>query len=210
AAETPARRETGLPEDAFVFCCFNNNYKITALVFEMWMRLLKRIEGSVLWLFRSNATAEANLRKEAAARDIDPARLVFAGRLELDEHLARHRLADLFLDTLPFNAHTTGSDALWAGLPVLTCRGASFAGRVGASLLASVGLPGLVTDSLDEYEAMASRLAADPAPLHSLRDKLNRNRLTQPLFDSDRYRRHIEAAYRKMWELWQRGERPRS
>ncbi len=123
---------------------------------------------------------------------------------------ARHRLADLFLDTLPYNAHTTGSDALWAGLPLITCRGESFAGRVGASLLAAIGLPELVTSNLEEYESLALRLARDPSLLGSFRERLNRNRLTYPLFDTDRYRRHLEAAYTQMWEIWQRGELPQS
>src|SRR5262249_32570551 len=132
---TPTRREAGLPEQGFVFCCFNNNYKITPPVFDVWMRLLRAHAGSVLWLLDDNGDAQASLRNEARARGIDPARLVFAGRLDLAEHLARHRLADLFLDTLPYNAHTTASDALWSGLPLLTCRGDGFAGRVAASLL---------------------------------------------------------------------------
>jgi protein O-GlcNAc transferase len=210
AAGTPTRQEMGLPERGFVFCCFSNNYKINPTVFNVWMRLLKRIEGSVLWLYRNNFTAETNLRREAAAQGIDPARLVFASMLKIEQHLARHRLADLFLDTLPYNAHTTGSDALWAGLPLLTCRGESFAGRVAASLLTAIDLPELVTGSLEEYETLALRLASDPSLLRSLRERLNRNRLVYPLFDSDRYRRHIEAAYTKMWEIWQRGEAPQS
>src|SRR5262249_17756404 len=143
------RHEAGLPESRFVFCCFNNNYKITAPVFEVWMRLLRTVDGSVLWLLRDNSSAEANLRKEAVAQGIDPARLVFGSRMPLKDHLARQRLADLFLDTLPINAHTTASDALWAGLPLLTCCGESFAGRVAASLLNAVGLPELVTHNLD-------------------------------------------------------------
>ena len=146
AVATPGRREAGLPENGFVFCCFNNNYKLTPDVFSLWMRLLHRVEGSVLWLLEDNAAAAANLRREAAARDIDPSRLVFAPRADLPDHLARHRLADLFLDTLPVNAHTTASDALWAGLPVLTCVGEAFAGRVAASLLRAAGLPELVKD----------------------------------------------------------------
>jgi protein O-GlcNAc transferase len=148
AGVTPSKRDAGLPETGFVFCCFNNNYKITAPIFDIWMRLLHTVEGSVLWLLRDSAGIEANLRKEAAARGIDPARLVFAGRLPHDQHLARHRLADLLLDTLPYNAHTTASDALWAGLPFLTCCGTSFAGRVAASLLHAVGLSELVTHDL--------------------------------------------------------------
>ncbi len=210
ATRTPARHELGLPEQGFVFCCFNNNYKITARVFDVWMRLLRATKGSVLWLLQDNDTAQSNLRREAAARGIDPARLVFAARQPLPDHLARHRAADLFLDTLPFNAHTTGSDALWAGLPLVTCAGATFAGRVGASLLTAIGLPELVTHSLDDYEALALRLAADRPRLAGLRERLAQNKLRFPLFDTSRYRRQIEAAYSTMWEIWQRGERPRS
>jgi predicted O-linked N-acetylglucosamine transferase (SPINDLY family) len=148
ADRTPSRREVGLPEEGFVFCCFNNNYKLTAAVFDVWMRLLHAVKGSVLWLLQDNADAQSNLQRQTAARAIDPARLVFAGRLASEDHLARYRLADLFLDTLPYGAHTTGSDALWAGLPLLTCRGETFAGRVGASLLDAIGLPELVTGNL--------------------------------------------------------------
>jgi protein O-GlcNAc transferase len=210
AAETPTRQEMRLPGQAFVFCCFNDTYKITPPVFDIWMRLLKQMDGSVLWLFRKNAAVETNLRREAAARGVDPGRLVFASRVKLDQHLARHRLADLFLDTLPINAHTTASDALWACLPLLTSRGNSFAGRVAASLLVAVGLPELITETFEEYEALALRLAKDPPLLRSIRQRLNQNRLTYPLFDTDRYRRHLEAAFTKMWELYQCGERPRS
>src|SRR6202521_226253 len=147
--QSPTRWELGMPDQGFVFCCFNNNNKLTAPIFDIWMRLLQRIEGSVFWLYRGSAVAERNLRKEAAARGMDPARLIFADRVEREQHLARHRTADLFLDTLPYNAHTTASDALWAGLPLVTCRGNSFAGRVAASLLHAVGLPELVTNSLE-------------------------------------------------------------
>ena len=211
AEGSPSRQEAGLPEKGFVFCCFNNNWKITPDVFGVWMRLLRAVEGSVLWLLRDNEGAERNLRKEAQARGIDPLRLVFAGHLPLDDdHLARHRLADLFLDTLPYNAHTTASDALWTGLPVLTREGTAFAGRVAASLLYAVGLPELVTHGLEEYEALALKLATDPPSLRSIRRKLEVNRLTHPLFDTDRFRRHIEAAYTTMWETWQRGDPPAS
>ena len=172
------------------------------------MRLLQEVPGSVLWLLQDNAGAEANLRSAAAARGVNPARLVFAGRTKLEDHLARHRLADLFLDTLPYNAHTTASDALWAGLPVVTCQGNAFAGRVAASLLNAAGLPELVTHSLADYEALALRLATDAAALKTIRDKLAQNRLTCPLFDTDRFRRHIETAYETMWDRWQRGEPP--
>ena len=207
---TPSRIDAGLPEHGFVFCSFNNNFKINAPVFDIWMRLLRSVDGSVLWLLRDNAPAERNLRGAAAARGVDPARLMFADRLPVDQHLARHRLADLFLDTLPYNAHTTASDALWTGLPVVTCQGRAFAGRVAASLLNAVGLPDLVTGDLQAYEALALRLASDPALLSSLRDRLARNRLTHPLFDTDRARRHIEVAYTTMLELSRNGESPRN
>jgi protein O-GlcNAc transferase len=210
AERTPTRQETGLPEKGFVFCCFNNNWKITPDVFSIWMRLLHAIEGSVLWLLGDNKNAEQNLRKQAQARGIDPSRLVFAGLLPLDEHLARHRQADLFLDTLPYNAHTTASDALWTGLPLVTRLGESFAGRVAASLLNAIGLPELVTYSIEDYEALALRLAKDSSLLEGYRNRLAANRLAHPLFDTDRSRRHIEAAYMTMWETWQRGEAPKS
>jgi len=210
SSRAPSREELGLPARAFVFCCFNNNWKITPDIFDVWMRLLQAVEGSVLWLVRDNADAATNLCKEAAARNVDPARLVFAERMAHADHLARHRAADLFLDTLPCNAHTTASDALWTGLPVLTCRGKTFAGRVAASALSAVGLSELVTESLVEYEALALRIATDERLRRSLREKLDRNRITMPLFDTDRFRRHIEAAYVTMWELGQRGEAPRS
>jgi protein O-GlcNAc transferase len=206
AATTPTRQEAGLPESGFVFCCFNNNYKITQPVFEAWMRLLAKVPGSVLWLLRDNPGAERNLRDEAEKRGVDPARLVFAGRAKLEDHLARHRLADLFLDTLPYNAHTTASDALWTGLPVVTCQGNAFAGRVAASLLKAIGLPELVTHNLGDYEALALRLATDAAMLQRVRETLAGNRLSHPLFDTDRFRRGIEAAYTRMWQTWQRGE----
>jgi predicted O-linked N-acetylglucosamine transferase (SPINDLY family) len=211
AARVPTREELGLPEQGVVFCCFNNTWKMAPPVFDVWMRLLDRIAGSVLWLRCDKPRAEANLRREAAARGIDPARLVFADTLpDYRDHLARHRAADLFLDTLPFNAHTTASDALWAGVPVLTCRGRTFAGRVAPSLLNAVGLPQLVTDSLDDYEGLALRLATEPALLRAFRRTLEENRLRSPLFDTARFCRHIEAAYTMMWEIWQRGEPPRS
>ena len=150
-------RGTGLPETGFVFCCFNNNYKILPDIFNSWMAILGQVEGSVLWLLEDNARAAENLRKEAAARGVDPKRIVFAKRVPLADHLARHRLADLFLDTLPYNAHTTASDALWAGLPVLTRTGETFAGRVATSLLNAIGLPELVTRTREEYESLCNR-----------------------------------------------------
>jgi predicted O-linked N-acetylglucosamine transferase (SPINDLY family) len=207
---TPTRAEVGLPAQGFVFCCFNKASKITPDVFEVWMRLLRRVENSVLWLLVKDEVAMGNLSREAQAHGIAPSRLVFAKGLPLEQHLARHRLADLFLDTLPYNAHTTASDALWMGLPVLTCRGEAFAARVAASLLHAIGLPELITRSLDDYEKLAFRLATEPASLSTIRRKLTENRRKAPLFDSDRFRRNIEAAYTEMWDIWQRGEAPRA
>ena len=194
------RAELGLPENGFVFCCFNNNYKILPAMFDRWMRILKAVDASVLWLLKDNPTAEASLRREAVARGVDAARLVFAERWPSDEHLARHRQADLFLDTLPYNAHTTGSDALWAGLPVLTCAGSTFPGRVGASLLSAVGLPELIAPTPDEYEKLAVALARDPERLGQLRERLVQSRMTAPLFDTARFARDIESLYLKMAE----------
>src|SRR6185369_17109332 len=168
AEHTPTRTEAGLPEQGFVFCCFNNNFKIQPEVFDVWMRLLAAIEGSVLWLIEDNVAAARNLTREASARGIAAERLIFAPRVDLEVHLARHRVADLFLDTLPYNAHTTASDALWAGLPVLTRIGQTFAGRVAASLLSAIDLPELVVSSLQDYEAAALRLARNPTELAAL------------------------------------------
>jgi protein O-GlcNAc transferase len=206
----PTRAECGLPDGAFVFCSFNNSYKITPSFFDIWMRLLAAVEGSVLWLLETNELVKDNLAREATARGIDPGRLVFAPKRPVPDHLARHRLADLFLDTLPYNAHTTTSDALWAGLPVLTCMGETFAGRVAGSLLHAVGLPELVTRSLEAYEALALRLAREPYTLAGLRDKLLTNRLAMPLFDSASYTCHFEAALAKMWNAWAKNEAPRA
>jgi len=208
AAETPTRDEVGLPAGSFVFCCFNNNWKITAPIFDVWMRLLARVPGSVLWLLEDNPWAAENLRREAARRSIDPSRLVFARRAQSEIHLARHRLADLFLDTLPYNAHTTASDALWCGVPVISCAGRSFAARVAASLLSAVGLPELVTGSLEQYEALAFALARSPAMLAALRARLTGSRATLPLFDTTSFCRHLEAAYRRMWLMHREGRPP--
>ena len=207
---TPTRGECGLPDTVFVFCCFNNTYKITPEIFDSWMRLLRATENSVLWLYEGDSAAAANLRREAEKRGVSSQRLIFASKMSPADHLARHRQADLFLDTLPYNAHTTASDALWAGLPVLTCLGTTFAGRVAGSLLRAVGLDELVTHSLEEYEALALKLARDPSCLASLRDRLARNRNTFPLFDTERVTRQIESAYTMMWERYQRGEVPKS
>jgi predicted O-linked N-acetylglucosamine transferase (SPINDLY family) len=211
AAEPLRRESAGLPETGFVFCCFNTARKITPAVFDVWMRLLGNIPGSVLWLARDNDAAQGNLRREAQARGVDPARLVFAERLTSSEqHLARQALADLFLDTLPYNAHSTGAAALWAGLPFITCVGPTMQSRIGASILRAAGVPELVTHSLEEYERLAARLAADPPALAAIRRKLQTNRLTCSLFDTDRFRRHIEAAYVCMWERQRQGETPES
>jgi predicted O-linked N-acetylglucosamine transferase (SPINDLY family) len=196
----PGRAECGLPLNAFVFCCFNNCYKITPPVFDAWMKVLGHVEGSVLWLLSDSPAAETNLKKEASSRGIDANRLIFAERFPLPDHLARHQLADLFLDTLPHNAHTTASDALWAGLPVLTRIGETFAGRVAASLLRAVGLPELITRTGEEYEQLAITLATHPDKLAMLRAKLAQNRLTTPLFDTGSFTRKLESAYELMYE----------
>jgi predicted O-linked N-acetylglucosamine transferase (SPINDLY family) len=183
-----------------VFCCFNNSYKVQPPLFEIWMRLLSAVGGSVLWLLADNPAAVSNLKREAAARGVAADRLVFAPRQDPPQHLARHRLADLFLDTLPYNAHTTASDALWAGLPALTCTGTTFAGRVAASVLNAAGLPELVTNSLSEYEALALKLARAPAALAAIKAKLAASRETSALFDVGRFTRDLEAAYSTMHE----------
>lgn len=197
SATPPSRQEAGLPEAGFVFCCFNHNFKITPPVFDIWMRLLEQVPGSVLWLREG---AGEILRREAAARGIAPERLVFAGYVPPEVHHARHQLADLFLDTLPYNAHATAADALRAGLPVLTRLGESYPGRVAASLVTAAGLPELVAHSADEYEKLALTLARDPARLKALRERLAANHATAPLFDTAALARNIEAAYLKLLE----------
>ena len=197
-----------MPAEAFVFCCFNNNYKITPAVFDVWMRVLNRVRGSVLWLFASDAAVQNNLRKEAAARSVDPGRLIFAERVPYAEYLSRLSAADLFLDTAPYNAGATASDALWAGLPVLTSTCDAFVGRMGASLLSAIGLPELVTATPQAYEELAIELATNPEKLAAIKDKLARNRLTTPLFDTKRFIRHIEAAYTEAYRHYQAGLQP--
>jgi protein O-GlcNAc transferase len=209
ASTIVSRREAGLPERGFVFCCFNNSYKITEPIFGVWMRLLEAIENSVLWLSQATAAVTERLRSQARAHGIDDRRLVFAAKIaSAEDHLARLRLADLFLDTLPFNAHATAVDALWVGLPLLTCLGNSFCGRVAASLLQEVGLSDLVASNLKSYEVKALRLATDPSLLECYRAILKRNRDAYPLFDTDLFRRNLEKAYRSMWDRWLRGEPP--
>jgi predicted O-linked N-acetylglucosamine transferase (SPINDLY family) len=204
----PTRLEAGLPAEGLVFCCFNNNWKITAPVFDVWMRLLRAVPGSVLWLLADNRHAAENLRREADARGVAAERLVFAQRMPNDAHLARHGLADIFLDTLPYNAHTTASDSLWSGVPVVTCAGRSFPARVAGSLLRAVGLQQLITYSLEEYEALALALARDHARLSVLRAHLTYARDRLPLFDTPRFTRHLEQAYRQMWRDHRDGKSP--
>jgi protein O-GlcNAc transferase len=209
ATETPRRADLGLPDGGFVFCCFNHHYKVTPALFDAWMRLLQHRDDSVLWLLQDNPAAARNLRGEARSRGVDPGRILFAPRVPPDAHLARHRQADLFLDTVPYNAHTTASDALWAGLPVLTCLGTAFPGRVAASLLRAVGLLELITNSMDEYVARALELSSDPRELGELRARLAENRTRQPLFDTARFCRHLEDAYMTMCQQYQSGQPPR-
>jgi predicted O-linked N-acetylglucosamine transferase (SPINDLY family) len=194
------RQELGLPEAGFVFACFNNNFKILPATFNVWIKIVNAVEGSVLWLLADNPSAKQNLLQEAQAGGLDPKRLIFADRMPLPEHLARHRQANLFLDTWPYNAHTTASDALWAGLPILTLIGASFASRVAASLLNAIGLPELITKTQEEYESMAIKLALNPQQLMHIKEKLNANRLTAPLFDTPLFTKHLELAFTKMHE----------
>jgi protein O-GlcNAc transferase len=194
------RAEAGLPETGFVFCAFSNSYKITPAMFDVWMRLLRQAEGSVLWLLGGSAAAETNLRREAQVRGVAADRLIFAPRLGYSEYLRRYRLADLFLDTAPFNAGATASDALWAGLPLITCAGEAFAGRMAGSLLHAVGLPQLVTHSFADYERLALALAQDHATIGEIKQTLAQNRSTCALFDTARFRRHLETAYHTMWE----------
>jgi predicted O-linked N-acetylglucosamine transferase (SPINDLY family) len=195
--------ELDLPKDSFVFCCFNSSFKITPDTFDGWMRILKAVKNSVLWLLEDSPITKLNLRKEAQVRGIDSSRLIFAKRMFPSEHLARHQAADLFLDTLPYNAHTTASDALWVGLPILTCMGKSFASRVAASLLNAIELPELITTTQEQYEAKAIELATNPEKLKAVKYKLERNRFTTALFDTPRFTKHIEAAYKQMHELYQ-------
>ena len=202
------RQQLGLPVEAFVFCCFNNNYKITPAVFDVWMRILNRVRGSVLWLVASDEPVQKNLRKEARARGVDPGRLIFAERVPYAEYMSRLSAADLFLDTAPYNAGTTASDALWAGLPVLTCECDVFVGRMGASLLSAIGLPELVTATPQAYEELAVELTTSPEKLAAIKDRLVRNRLTTPLFDTQRFIRHIEAAYTQAYWRYQAGLAP--
>jgi predicted O-linked N-acetylglucosamine transferase (SPINDLY family) len=208
AGRSFTRVECGLPENGFVFCCFNNNYKIMPEIFGIWMNLLRGTPGSVLWLLEGNAAVKMNLKREAERRGVASERLVFASYVKLDEHLTRYRLVDLFLDTLPHNAHTTASDALWMGVPVVTCVGSTFAGRVAASLLTAIGLQETITSSLADYEELALRLAQDPQFLNRLRARLAANRDRRPLFDTAGFTHHLEAAYKTMWRRHESGLPP--
>ena len=202
------KSEMGLPEHRFIFCCFNNNYKISPDEFDIWMRILGMVDGSVLWLLKSNKWAETNLQLEADSRGISRDRLIFADRLPQDEHLARHRLPDLFLDTFNVNAHTTTSDALWAGLPVVTKLGKGFAARVAGSLLTAIGLPELITETEQEYEALILDLATNPERLASLKEKLAVNRLSKPLFDTELFTKHLEDGYQQAYQRYFEGLEP--
>jgi protein O-GlcNAc transferase len=209
AESTPSRAEEGLPARGFVFCAFSNTYKISEEMFNVWTQLLRDVEGSVLWLSSATEKAISNLRREAVLRGIAPERLVFARRVDLNkDHLARHRLADLFLDTLPLGAHSTVCDALWAGLPVLTCTGSTFGGRVATSLVSAIGLRELATESLASYKEQALALARDAQRLSALKSKLIRHREGFPLFDTQRFTRHLEAGFTAAWERHLAAEAP--
>jgi predicted O-linked N-acetylglucosamine transferase (SPINDLY family) len=208
ANPAPSRASCGLPEKGFVFCCFNNSYKLTPAFFDIWMRLLNAVPGSVLWLSERNDFVKDNLRREASCRGVAAERLVFLPRAPMPEYLARLGLADLFLDTLPYNAGATANDALWTGLPVLTCAGETYVGRMAGAVLTAAGLPELITTSVEAYETLAFQLATEPGRLTAVRQKLERNRSTMPLFDTERFNRKLEAAYQRMWETWRAGEAP--
>jgi predicted O-linked N-acetylglucosamine transferase (SPINDLY family) len=197
-----SRAELGLPKDSFVFCCFNNNYKILPTTFDGWMRILIAVDSSILFLYAENKWVRSNLINEALKKGVSSERLVFGEYLEPDEYLARYKICDLFLDTFPYNAGTTASDALWAGLPVLTMMGESFASRMAASLLTAIDLPELITSSQEQYETLAIELATNPAKLKDIKTKLETNRLTTPLFDTPRFTKHLEEAYTKMYERY--------
>jgi protein O-GlcNAc transferase len=203
-----ARADLGLPKTGMVFCCFNNSFKIAPATFSSWMRILKRVDGSVLWLLEDNAAAANNLRWQVAAAGVNPDRLVFAQRIGMPEHLARQRAADLFLDTLPYNAHTSASDALWVGLPVLTCLGQAFAGRVAAGLLRAIELPDLIATAPAQYEDLAVLLASEPKRLAEIKRRLIDNRLSTPLFDVQAYTRQLETAYAAIHERFHAGQPP--
>ncbi|MDB9729180.1 tetratricopeptide repeat protein, partial [Amylibacter sp.] len=204
------RSELGLPDHAFVFCCFNNNYKISSNEFDIWMRLLTKVENSVLWLRQSNQFSQMNMSNEAQKRNVNPSRLVFADKITMDKHLARQRFADLFVDTFAFNAHTTAAEALWAGLPLVTKLGKGFAARVAGSLLNAVGLPELITETEQDYEALILELATNPMKLAEIKEKLATNRLTQPLFNTELYTKHLENGYQQAYQNYFNGNLPQT
>ena len=203
------KEDFGLPDNRFVFCSFNHPYKIDPVMFDVWMRILRQVPESVLWLPFGSILAEENLRQEAEANNVQSERLIFTGILPKDEHLSRLRFADLSLDTRIVNGHTTTSDALWAGVPVITLQGSHFASRVSSSVLSAIGLPELITHSLEEYEALAVKLANNPVELQEIRRRLARNRLVAPLFDTPRFAGNLETAYKEMWKIFSAGETPR-
>jgi predicted O-linked N-acetylglucosamine transferase (SPINDLY family) len=205
-----SRAELGLPNKGFVFCCFNNNYKITPDTFAGWMRILQQVDGSVLWLFEDNPVAAKNLRLEASRSGVAAERLIFAKPLPASDHLARHALADLFLDTLPYNAHTTASDCLWTGLPLITCTGQTFPGRVASSLLMAIGLPELIVNNQQQYEDKAVWLARNPSQLQVIRQKMANNIDQHPLFNSTLFTHHLERAYSVMVERYHAGQAPQA
>ena len=203
-----SRGQLGLPEAGFVFCCFNTNLKITPREFDIWMRLLTAVEGSILWLQRSNEWAEVNLKKEAEARGVDPGRLIFTKKCDYSEYLMRMSTADLFLDTFTYNAGAIANDALWCGLPVLTLQGQSYVARMASSLLTAIGLPELITTSADEYEQLALDLATNPEKLSVIKDRLSTERDNSVLFDTGQFTKDIETAYRRMYDRYFNGETP--
>jgi predicted O-linked N-acetylglucosamine transferase (SPINDLY family) len=202
------RKDVGLPDNGFVFCCFNNTYKMTPTTFDSWARILQAVEGSVLIIFANNDLSKANLTKEIKRRGVDSDRLIFGDSLSRPEYLARFRVADLFLDTQPYNAGTTASDALKMGLPLLTLRGQSFNSREAASILNSVNLPELITTSSEEYESLAIELATNPEKMKSIKDKLASNLSTAPLFDTKLFTKNLESAYIEMYERYHKGLEP--
>jgi predicted O-linked N-acetylglucosamine transferase (SPINDLY family) len=204
SAKKFTKKELNLPDNCFIFCCFNNTYKILPEVFDIWMEILKNVENSVIWLLEDNinSSASINLKREARARGVSDQRLIFSHKVPLDEHLARLKLADLFLDTFPYNAHTTCSDALWAGLPVLTYSGKSFVSRVGASLLNSLGLEKLIVDSLYKYKTIAIQLAKNKDQLLLIKKKLSNNKIVSPLFNTSLFVKNLEKSYQIIYSRY--------
>jgi predicted O-linked N-acetylglucosamine transferase (SPINDLY family) len=205
---TLTRKDVGLPEESFVFCCFNNTYKFTPTIFDSWARILQKVSGSVLIVYANNELSKSNLKKEIAQRGVDPERLIFGDSLDRDQYLARYRTADLFLDTHPYNAGTTASDALKMGLPIVTMLGKSFNSREAASILTSINLPELITNSLEEYEALAIELATNREKMQAIKDKLASNLTTAPLYDTPLFTRNLESAFTEMYERYHKGLEP--